>query len=164
MGRHTACDLSTANLLHNVAVIRAQASRAKIMAMVKANAYGHGLRSVGLRLDAHVDALGVASIEEALALRQAGVKAPIVLIEGVFAPEELLCASQHGFHVVFHDQSQLQWLKETPLPAPLVAWIKLDTGMGRLGFSPEAASPALRLLSDSPSIQQPEPLAKLSSP
>ena len=64
MGRHTSCTLSTENLLHNVAVLRAKAPRAKMMAMVKANAYGHGLRSVGLRLDKHVDAMGVASIDE----------------------------------------------------------------------------------------------------
>ena len=155
MGRHTSCTLSTENLLHNVAVLRAKAPRAKMMAMVKANAYGHGLRSVGLRLDKHVDAMGVASIDEALALRQAGVTAPIVLIEGVFVPDELRVAAEHGFQVVFHDPCQLHWLAETPLPVPLVAWVKIDTGMGRLGFSPETATDALHILSQSESVHQP---------
>ncbi len=155
MGRHTSCTLSTENLLHNVAVIRAKAPRSKIMAMVKANAYGYGLRSVGLRLDRHVDAMGVASIDEALALRQAGITSPIVLIEGVFVPDELRCAAEHGFQVVFHDPCQLQWLAETPLSEPLEAWVKIDTGMGRLGFSPDAAADALHILSHSASIRQP---------
>ncbi len=155
MGRHTSCTLSTENLRHNVAAIRAATPRAKIMAMVKANAYGHGLRSVGQRLDGHVDALGVASIDEAVALRQAGVKSPIVLIEGVFTPEELAAAAAENFHVVFHAPIQLQWLAEHPPSAKLVAWLKVDTGMGRLGFAPEDAPLALRALENSSSVQQP---------
>lgn len=155
MGRHTSCTLSTDHLLHNVEVIRRAAPNTKIMAMVKANAYGHGLRSVGQRLDSKVDALGVSSIDEALALRQAGVKAAIVLIEGVFMPEELHIASEQDFHVTFHNQTQLQWLQESSIPSPLIAWLKIDTGMGRLGFSPEAAPNALQILSGSISIKLP---------
>ncbi|MDR3425276.1 MAG: alanine racemase [Alphaproteobacteria bacterium] len=155
MTRQTLCTLSTANLLHNLAVIKTRAPRARIMAMVKANAYGHGLRSVAQRLEGHVDALGVASIDEATALRQAGVNTPITLIEGVFAPEELALAATQGFAVVFHSAHQLRWLEATHLPGKITAWLKLDTGLGRLGFSPQDAAQALQTLSENPSIRQP---------
>ncbi len=154
MGRKTLCTLSTANLLHNLEVLRKKTPRSKIMAMVKANAYGHGIRSVSQRLSNYVDALGVASIDEALALRQAKVEAPITLIEGVFAPEELSLASEQGFSVVFHSLHQLDWLKQNT-SVKLRAWLKINTGMGRLGFPPEEADKAMRVLSESPSIIEP---------
>ncbi len=155
MGRETLCTLSTANLLHNLSVIKAKAPQAKIMAMVKANAYGHGIRSVGQRLEGHVDAMGVASIDEAMTLRQAGVKTPITLIEGVFSPDEMRLASEQEFAIVFHSDHQLQWLAQAQVPTKIHAWLKLNTGMGRLGFSKEAAALAFQALSENPFIHQP---------
>ena len=155
MGRAALATLSTQNLLHNLAVIKQQAPRAKIIAMIKANAYGHGLRSTGLRLEPHVASLGVASIDEAQALRKVGIKIPITLMEGVFEPQELTIAAQENFHVVFHDGVQLQWIEEIDLSSPIFAWLKIDTGMGRLGFSPEAATLAYEKLSRNKNIQQP---------
>lgn len=107
MARGSLAILSTENLLHNLSVVAAHASGAKIIAMVKANAYGHGLRSVSLRLEKYVDSLGVACIEEAIALRKAGIKIPITLMEGVFEPDELLIAACEKFPVVFHEPTQL---------------------------------------------------------
>ncbi len=155
MARKTLCTLSTANLLHNLEVLRSKTPRAKIMAMVKANAYGHGIRSVSQRLNDYIDALGVASIDEAMALRQAKVDAPITLIEGVFAPEELTLASQQGFSVVFHSDHQIHWLKQTTPPLKLHAWLKINTGMGRLGFSPEKAAEAMETLAGMAAINGP---------
>jgi alanine racemase len=155
MARKTVCTLSTANLLHNLEVIRARAPKSKIMAMVKANGYGHGIRSVSLRLQEHVDALGVASIDEALALRQAGVKTPITLIEGVFSPEELVSAAEQGFSVVFHSDHQIEWLRHAKLSGKVEAWLKINTGMGRLGFSAETGAEAMKVLSESAFIEQP---------
>lgn len=155
MSRATIAILSTENLLHNLSVIRQQAPQSKVIAMVKANAYGHGIRSVALRLEKHADALGVASIDEAVALRRIGVKAPIVLMEGVFEPDELLIASCERFQVVFHENIQLEWLEQTSLPLPLQAWLKIDTGMGRLGFNQREAEQAYGLLSSSSKIVQP---------
>lgn len=155
MARATCAILSTDNLWHNLGVLRARAGKAKILAMVKANAYGHGLRSVAQRLDGRVDALGVASVDEAMALRQAGVQAPVVLMEGVFAPEELDLAAAHHFHVVFHEELQLSWLAQARLSAPLVAWLKVDTGMGRLGFDLAQAEAAYRMLAASSNVVQP---------
>ena len=103
--------------------------------MVKANAYGHGLRSTALRLEKQVYSFGVASIDEALAhYADVGIKTPITLMEGVFEPDELLIAACENFHVVFHHKTQLQWLAGLSLPLQLTAWLKIDTGMGRLGF------------------------------
>jgi alanine racemase len=147
--------MSTQNLLHNVAVLKKQAPGAQIIAMVKANAYGHGLRSVSLRLQTVVDSLGVASIDEALALRKAGVTIPITLMEGVFEPEELLVASCESFQVVFHEQTQLHWLRSAYVPAPITAWLKIDTGCGRLGFSVEEAQEVYQELSSSSHLVQP---------
>lgn len=155
MSRGAIAVLSSENLLHNLAQIKAAAPSKPLIAMVKANAFGHGIRSTASRLEKHVDNLGVASIEEALALRKVGIKRPITLIEGVFEPDELLIAACQQFHVVFHDVIQLEWLKGLSLPLPLVAWIKVDTGMGRLGFAIDDVSHALRLLKDCPFIKQP---------
>jgi alanine racemase len=108
MTRTATAILSTENLLHNVQIIKNKVKPAKIIAMVKANAYGHSLRSVGLRLDKHVDMLGVASIDEALALRKVGIKTDILLAEGVFEPNELLIAATEKLHVVFHNPLQIE--------------------------------------------------------
>lgn len=155
MSRTAVAILSTENLLHNLAVFQRLAHPAKLIAMVKANAYGHGIRSVALRLDGHVDMLGVASIDEAMALRKVGVKAPIMLAEGVFEPNELLIANTEGFDVVFHTAEQVDWVEKANLPLPLRAWVKINTGMGRLGFPLSEARAAYERLSASPKVAPP---------
>jgi len=155
MSRTAVAILSTENLLHNLKVMKEKAPQSKVIAMVKANAYGHGLRSVSSRLEKHVDMLGVASIDEALALRKIGIQIPIILAEGVFEPNELLLASTEGFHVVFHEEVQLQWLANLSCPLPIQAWLKIDSGMGRLGFDVEKAPIFYDQLSKSQQIAQP---------
>ena len=155
MSRAAIAILSTENLFHNLEVIKKASPRSKVMAMIKANAYGHGLRSVALRIGKNVDSLGVASIDEALALRKIGVKTQMTLVEGIFEPDELLIASSQQFHVVFHHESQLEWLEKTALPLPLKAWLKIDTGMGRLGFSLDDAKSAYQRLSKSSQVIHP---------
>lgn len=155
MSRTAVAILSTENLLNNLKVIKEKAPQSKIIGMVKANAYGHGLRSVSARLEKHVDMLGVASIDEALALRKIGIQIPIVLAEGVFEPNELLVASTEGFHVVFHEEVQLQWLANLSCPLPIQAWLKIDSGMGRLGFNIDKAPAFYKQLSKSRQIAHP---------
>jgi alanine racemase len=155
MSRTALSILSTENLLHNITVIRAQTPRSKIVAMVKANAYGHGLRSTSLRLQHAIDMLGVSCIDEALALRKAGVKIPILLAEGVFEPRELIIASAEKFAVAFHTPIQIEWLKTTLLPRPIEAWLKVDTGLGRLGFDTTYAHHAYAELIENKSIKKP---------
>lgn len=155
MSRSAIAILSTQNLLHNLNVLKKKAPEADVIAMVKANAYGHGLRSVSQRLQDHISSLGVASIDEALALRKAGVTCPITLCEGVFEADELLVASCQRFHVVFHEENQLRWLEQSQLPVPLKAWLKIDSGMGRLGFKPLEGAKAFERLKACEAIEKP---------
>src|SRR6202000_1716001 len=100
---------------------------ARGMAVVKWNAYGHGLIPTALSL-AEADAFGVARLEEGLSLRGAGVTQPIVLLEGVFAPEHLLEAARHGFDLVVHDPLQIELLEERTSPQRVLGWVKIEPG------------------------------------
>jgi alanine racemase len=137
--------IDTQALRHNLGTIRAYAPGAKVMAVIKANAYGHGLVSAALAL-ADADSFAVARLEEGIALRSAGVRAPIVLLEGVFSAEQLAEAAHHGFELVVHDPLQLKLLEAHRGPERFIVWIKVDTGMNRLGFRPEAFPAALARL------------------
>lgn len=134
--------IDTHALRHNLRTIRERARGARVMAVVKANAYGHGLVPTSLAL-AEADAFAVARLEEGLALRAAGVTQPIVLLEGVFAREQLLEAARHGFDLVVHDPLQIELLEEFGGSNRFLLWIKIDTGMNRLGFRPEEFPAAL---------------------
>jgi alanine racemase len=117
------------------------------MCVVKANGYGHGALTVARALDSHTDALAVACIEEAVELRDGGISAPILLLEGVFEPTELQLASSQDFWVMIDNSQQLAWLEQADLEKPVTCWLKIDTGMHRLGIDPEyAASFHQRLL------------------
>jgi alanine racemase len=137
--------VDTAALRHNLGTVRAYAPGAKVMAVIKANAYGHGLVSTALAL-ADADSFAVARLEEGMALRAAGVRAPIVLLEGVFSNEQLAEAAHHGFELVVHDPLQLKLLEAHRGAERFVVWVKIDTGMNRLGFRPEAFPDALARL------------------
>jgi alanine racemase len=137
--------IDTQALRHNLGAIRAYAPGAKVMAVVKANAYGHGLVSTALAL-ADADAFAVARLEEGIALRSAGVRTPIVLLEGVFSAEQLAEAAHHAFERVVHDPLQLKLLEAHRGSKRFTLWIKIDTGMNRLGFRPEAFPQALSRL------------------
>lgn len=153
MSRTAIALLSTDNLIHNMKVLRQEAPASQMVAMVKANAYGHGLRQTAARLESFSSLLGVASIDEALALRDSGIKAPILLMEGVFEASELIIASLQQFEVVFHAAHQIAWLESLSLPAPIHAWLKVDTGMSRLGFKVEDAAKAFERLQGSGKIE-----------
>lgn len=137
MSRPTHIIIDPNALLHNVARIKHLAPGKKLIAMVKANAYGCGLAKVAPVLEGHVDALGVAALEEALTIRSLGVKTSCILFQGIFSPEELYTISEHQFVCVVHQHHQLEWIVNTPLAKPISIWIKVNTGMNRLGFDPE---------------------------
>jgi alanine racemase len=137
--------VSAAALRANVARIRSAAPGSRVMAVVKANAYGHGLVPTASCL-ADADAFGVARLEEALALRGAGIRTPIVLLEGVFDAEELAEAARHDLQIVVHDSAQVALLERAPAGHRFVVWLKIDTGMNRLGFRPEEFPSALARL------------------
>lgn len=131
-------DLSALRLNLNHA--RQLAPHSKVMCVVKANGYGHGALHVARALAPLTDALAVACIEEAIELRDGGIDVPILLLEGVFQQQELLIASQQNFWVMVDNRQQLQWLEQARLPAPVTCWLKIDTGMHRLGVAPAEAT------------------------
>ena len=122
----------------NLARVRALAPTSRVLAMVKANAYGHGATRV-LPALASADMLGVACLEEALALRDAGAHQPILLMEGVFEADELPACARTGCAIAVHSSDQLRMLEHARLERPVAVWLKLDSGMGRLGFPAEQA-------------------------
>ncbi len=120
-------------LRHNLRVIRDRAPSCKVMAIIKANAYGHGMLEVARALS-DADSLAVARITEAQRLRAAGIDAPIVILEGVFDGEELDVAVSSEFEIVVHCVEQLDLLEQLG-SGHLTVWLKFDTGMNRLGFA-----------------------------
>jgi alanine racemase len=137
--------IDTRALQANLRVVRSRAPRSRVMAVVKANAYGHGLVEVARALS-EADAFAVARFEEALELRAAGVRQPIVLLEGVFESAQLALAATHDLEIVVHEREQLDLLASWRGEHRFLAWLKIDTGMNRLGFRPEAFSGALARL------------------
>ena len=134
MSRPTRIVIDKEALLHNVAFIKRLAPGRKIIAMVKANAYGCGLANIAPVLASHVDAFGVACLDEALTLRSLGVKTPALLFQGVFNVDELKIAAEQEFSCVIHQSQQIRWLLNTLLSKPISIWIKVNTGMNRLGL------------------------------
>jgi alanine racemase len=136
--------VSLSALRHNVAQVRRFAPQSKVMAAVKADAYGHGAVPVARALEAGgVDALAVACMEEAQVLLEAHVRTPVVLLEGVISTDEAALAAYEGLQVVVHDFWQIDILEAMPSESNIAVWFKLDSGMHRLGF-PLDAVPRLR--------------------
>uniref|UniRef100_UPI0025D6A003 alanine racemase n=1 Tax=Nevskia sp. TaxID=1929292 RepID=UPI0025D6A003 len=129
---------------HNLQRVRAFAPQSKVMAAIKADAYGHGAVPVARALaEAGVDAFAVACLEEAVTLRDAGISTRIALLEGVLSAEEAEEAAQLALEIVIHDRWQLELLASLPTTTALSVWFKLDSGMHRLGF-PLSEAPALQ--------------------
>jgi len=139
-------------LKHNLEVIRSAAPEARIMAVIKANAYGHGMLTVAKSLDG-ADAFAVARLPEALLLRQAGIDKPIVLLAGVMTAGELRTAFEQGFEPVVHDIGQVNMLERASGISGTV-WLKFDTGMNRLGFPADAAPRLMRMLESSAAVRE----------
>lgn len=132
-------------LQHNLAVVRQLAPNSKIMAVVKANGYGHGLLNVAQGLKA-ADGFAVLGVNEAITLRDAGFRQTILLLEGVFRAEELKIAAEYQLDIVVHSQLQIQMLLNATLEHPLHVHLKMNTGMNRLGFTPENYLQAFNIL------------------
>jgi len=124
-------DLSA--LRNNLRVVR-RASSARVMAVVKANAYGHGLLQTARALN-DADGFALLDVRDAVALRDAGFRQPILLLEGYFSRDELPLLAEYELTTVIHSQHQLEWLDAYPRKNGLSVWLKLNSGMNRLGFS-----------------------------
>jgi alanine racemase len=125
--------IQPAAIRYNLQRIRNAAPGCRVMAVIKANAYGHGLRSVARILN-DVDALGVARVQEGIWLREAGITSSIVVLDGCSELTEAREAVQHRLEVVVHDPVHFDILDALHGQDELTVWLKLDTGMGRLGF------------------------------
>jgi alanine racemase len=142
-------------LQHNLAVVRSQIpANTKVVAVVKANAYGHGLVQVAKTLSS-ADAYAVARLEEALILRSNGIVKPIIMLEGFFSADDLPVLAANNLQTAVHTEEQLQALEQMTLPNPVTVWVKLDTGMHRLGVRPEEVDAFCARLAKCKNIVQP---------
>ena len=132
-------DLSA--LGHNLAVVRRCAPQSRVWAVITANAYGHSLLRAARALGAS-DGYALLDIAEALRLRDAGVTKPILLLEGCFQGEDITTAARHDLTVVVHHEGQLQMLERAAAAKPLEVYLKLNSGMNRLGFAEDICPPA----------------------
>ena len=128
------------------------APNSQTMAIVKADAYGHGAVACARALEPHAPAFGVACIEEALQLRQAGISKPILLLEGAFTSDELVTAAEQDLWLMVEDPWQVEALVNTDLPQAVRVWVKMDTGMHRLGLAPFRFDTLLPMLENSPNV------------
>ncbi len=146
--------IDTAALRHNLHVVRQRAPRSRVMAVIKANAYGHGLVGTAQALD-NADLFAVARVDEGLALRRAGIRNDVLLLEGVFDADQLNAAAAAGFELVVHEREQIELLRAAPPQARFKVWLKFDSGMNRLGFKGAEFSAAHAALRELACVQQP---------
>lgn len=141
-------------LKHNFSLIKKVAPSQFIWAMIKSNGYGHGLLRVA-KILSEADAFGVACMEEAMTLREAGIKTPIVVMRGFSNERELLEFVHYHLSAVIHQPDQVRLLEIHHLVSPLSVWLKIDSGMHRLGFSIEEISSVYQRLQQSISVWKP---------
>ncbi len=154
MARPTKASIDLAAFKHNYALAKSAAPNARAVAIVKADAYGHGAVTLSKALENEADAFGVACLEEAIELREAGIKRPILLLEGFFEPSELALIQQYQLWTAVHCQQQIEAIKAQPELSQLHIWLKLDSGMHRLGFNPQDYAKAFHELSVLPQVTQ----------
>jgi len=147
VSRPVRATISAPALRHNYALARRLAARSKVFAVVKANAYGHGLERVARALLGDADGFGILEIEGAVKLRALGCAQPILLLEGFFEAAELPILGTHRLATAVHCEEQLRMLEASPPPDPLDVYLKINTGMNRLGFPVAKARPAFERLS-----------------
>lgn len=147
---HARIDLSA--LRHNLAVVRRRAPYSRVMAVVKSLGYGHGAIQVAQALAPYADALAVARIEEGVALREAGIEAPLTVLEGFVTGAHLELARRHALQLVIHAAQQLELLRADRSSRPVECWLKVDTGMHRLGFAHTRAGQFLAQLRNLPQV------------
>jgi alanine racemase len=152
MPRPIRATISAAALAHNLTVAQRHAGRAKIWAVLKANAYGHGVERAARALDA-ADGLAVLDFSEALRLRAAGVAKPILMLEGFFSVADLELVQQHGLTPVIHNPEQVEMLKRTALAGEIDAYVKVNSGMNRLGFGVEGLRAAYNTVRMHPQVK-----------
>lgn len=149
MTRPIRASIDLSALRGNFTVARERAAGARLWAVVKADAYGHGLLRSATALGDLADGFALLDLDDAVALRDAGIRQPILLLEGFFEADELPLFAELGLTPVVHCLEQVEMLATAVLPARLPVYLKLNTGMNRLGLSAEEFHPALTALETS---------------
>ncbi len=140
-------------ILDNYRLAKRHAPQASAWAVVKADAYGHGQWRAVQALRGEADGFALLECENAVALREAGITQPILLLEGFFAPRDLRAIVEHGLTTVIHCPEQLEMLvRHGQFDRPLAVYLKLNTGMNRLGFTPATLPKALETLRQMPQV------------
>ena len=140
-------------LRHNYQLAR-EVTGAKALAVIKADAYGHGAVQCAQALEAEADGFAVACIEEALELRAAGIRAPVLLLEGFFEADELPLIVENDLWCVVHSLWQLDAVEQASLSKPIHVWLKLDSGMHRVGLHPSDYQAAYQRLQASANVSK----------
>lgn len=143
MRRHCEALIDLNAIRRNYALACRLAPASKAIAVIKANAYGHGAAEVARALRGHAPAFAVAIIDEAIELRDAGITEPLLVMEGVDTIAALEYAAAQNIAVVVHSAEQLRQLELAKLKQPISVWLKVDTGMHRLGLPPAGIADAV---------------------
>jgi len=152
MPRPIRAAISAGALAHNLRVAQDHAGGAKIWAVIKANAYGHGLERAARALDA-ADGFAVLDFQEAARLRVAGVTQPILMLEGVFQPNDVPLLHQYTLTPVIHNAAQVEMLRAADLPGAIDVYLKVNSGMNRLGFTAETLGAGYKALREHPRVK-----------
>ncbi len=150
MTRKTKAIIDLDAIVHNLSLAGKWSEASDNIAVIKADAYGHGAKEVARKLEPLVKAFAVAIFEEAVELRQAGISKPILILEGVNAVDEVRYAAENNCWLMVHQQAQIDLFSDpqfTHLSEKMSLWLKVDTGMHRLGFHPEEVASILVQLS-----------------
>jgi len=157
-------EIDCAALRHNLQRVREVAPGTKVIAVIKANAYGHGsLRVSRVLQEAGVEAFAVARLNEALQLREAGIHSPILCLEGFLDKDELDELAAHDLQVVIHHPSHVELLERHPPVKPISVWFKIDSGMHRLGVPPQRAMELWQRLKRCASVKELRLMTHLAS-
>lgn len=152
MPRPIRAKISAGALAHNFLVAKAYAGGAKLWAVIKANAYGHGIERAARALEA-ADGFAVLDFQEAARLRVAGVDKPILMLEGIFKPADIALLGKYRLTPVIHNAEQVEMLRLAELPAELDLYLKVNSGMNRLGFTVDSLRPAYNALRLHPQVK-----------
>lgn len=153
MSRTTVATIHLGALRHNLALIQCASAPARVMAVVKADAYGHGLERVARALDSQAEAFAVAALGDGLRLRAAGHRQRIAVLSGPDQPGDIAEMQRLDLDAAIHHEAQLAWLAEaSPRRGRLRVWIKIDSGMHRLGFAPEQVAAVHARLAAMPGV------------
>lgn len=154
MARAATATINLNAIRHNYLLAKNASPENKAVAIIKADAYGHGAVKVAQSLEDIADAFGVACIEEAIELREAGITLPILLLEGFFTADELDYISQNNLWCAVHSVDQIKIIADTELSKPIKIWLKMDSGMHRLGVHPDQYEAAYQELKSLPQVEE----------